>query len=214
MYKILIYVSLFATLTLFSCNKAEETKQVSNETTEQNNTQETGEIIKHTINTAESVLKWTGVGVGKEHFGKINIQSGDFELNGTSIASGNIIIDMSTIVVEDITDEKSNKKLTNHLHSEDFFATSEFSTAKLEIVNADDLSNVKANLTIKNITNEIVFPLEIINESDKVILKSNLSFDRTKFDVIYNSGNFFQNLGDYLIKDMVEIEINLVAKAA
>jgi len=212
MYKILLYVSLFATLTLFSCNKAEETKKVSNETAEQTTSQESGETAKYQINPTESVLKWTGEGVTHGHFGKIAIQSGEFELNGQKVPSGQITLDMTSILVEDLEDETDNAKLTKHLNSEDFFNTSEFNTAKLEIVNADDINNVKANLTIKNITNEITFPMEIIKENDKVILKSKLSFDRTKFDITYNSGNFFENLGDYLIKDEIGIEINLVAQ--
>ena len=39
---------------------------------------------------------------------------------------------------------------------------------------------------------------------------SNLTFDRTKFEITYRSGNFFENLGDRLINDDVELEVSLV----
>jgi hypothetical protein len=38
----------------------------------------------------------------------------------------------------------------------------------------------------------------------------NLTFDRTKFEITHRSGNFFENLGDRLINDDVELEVNLV----
>ena len=37
-----------------------------------------------------------------------------------------------------------------------------------------------------------------------------LSFDRSKFDVKYGSGSFFDNLGDKAISDMIDLEVNLV----
>ena len=42
--------------------------------------------------------------------------------------------------------------------------------------------------------------------------KSNLIFDRTKYDVIFRSGNFFQNLGDKLIYDDIKLEVSLEFK--
>ena len=39
---------------------------------------------------------------------------------------------------------------------------------------------------------------------------ANLTFDRTKYDVTYRSGNFFENLGDRLILDEVELLVDLV----
>ena len=39
---------------------------------------------------------------------------------------------------------------------------------------------------------------------------ANLTFDRTKYDVTYRSGNFFENLGDRLILDEVELVVDLV----
>ena len=41
-------------------------------------------------------------------------------------------------------------------------------------------------------------------------VESKLTFDRTKFDVKYRSGNFFQNLGDKLIYDDIDLEVSLV----
>jgi hypothetical protein len=38
---------------------------------------------------------------------------------------------------------------------------------------------------------------------------ANLVFDRSKYNVKFRSGTFFENLGDKLIYDDIELEINL-----
>ena len=40
--------------------------------------------------------------------------------------------------------------------------------------------------------------------------KALLVFDRSKYDVQYRSGSFFENLGDRLILDDVELEVTLI----
>ena len=40
--------------------------------------------------------------------------------------------------------------------------------------------------------------------------KSNLVFDRSKYDVRFRSGTFFENLGDQLIYDDIVIETSLI----
>ena len=40
--------------------------------------------------------------------------------------------------------------------------------------------------------------------------EANLVFDRSKYDVRFKSGSFFENLGDKLIYDDIEIETKLV----
>ena len=66
--------------------------------------------------------------------------------------------------------------------------------------------SVNANLTVKGITEPVVFKLKPKGES----FIANLIFDRTKFNVTYRSGNFFENLGDRLILDEVELAVTLV----
>jgi hypothetical protein len=39
--------------------------------------------------------------------------------------------------------------------------------------------------------------------------KANLVFDRSKYEVKFRSGTFFENLGDKMIYDDIELEINL-----
>jgi hypothetical protein len=41
--------------------------------------------------------------------------------------------------------------------------------------------------------------------------KAKIKIDRTKWDIIYNSGNFFKDLGDKLILDEIEFDIHLLS---
>ena len=61
-------------------------------------------------------------------------------------------------------------------------------------------------------THEISFPSEIKIQGNKIRSIGNLIFDRTLFNVRYGLDNFLENLGDKLIYDDIEIEVNLIAK--
>ncbi len=61
-------------------------------------------------------------------------------------------------------------------------------------------------LTIKEITHAVTFTMTNTNNN----WKANLSFDRSKYDVRFRSGTFFENLGDKLILDEIVIETDLV----
>ena len=60
-------------------------------------------------------------------------------------------------------------------------------------------------LTIKNYTHPVSF--EMIRSEEG--WSASLFFDRSKYDVKFRSGTFFQNLGDKLIYDDIELVISL-----
>ena len=64
---------------------------------------------------------------------------------------------------------------------------------------------VIGELTIKGIKHPITFTMEKNNDK----WKSDLIFDRSKYDVKFRSGTFFENLGDKLIYDDIVIETEL-----
>ena len=65
-------------------------------------------------------------------------------------------------------------------------------------------------LTIKGITKPFSFPTQL--KDGKYVGKT--TFDRTQYGVIYKSGNFFQDLGDKVINDDVEISFEIALKGA
>lgn len=170
------------------------------------------ESKEYTIINDESKINWTAQGVGHGHNGFVTAKSGSFAVENGKITKGEMTIDMTSIAVLDIEDAKKNRDLTKHIKSKDFFDVEEFPVSSIEILDASDMDSVIAILTIKDHAQEISFPLEVSVLNDKVILNSKLKIDRTKFGIVYNSGNFFQDLGDYLIEDLFDLEIALVSK--
>ena len=116
-----------------------------------------------------------------------------------------------------LKDEEANARLESHLKSDDFFSTEKYPKAtfvatKVESKGGDQYL-VKGNLTIKGITNEIEFPATIQISSGQVAAKAKILVDRTKFDIKFRSGNFFENLGDKAIEDNFELNVDLVGSA-
>jgi polyisoprenoid-binding protein YceI len=115
---------------------------------------------------------------------------------------------MTSINVQDMTGG-SKERLEGHLRSDDFFSVESFPTAHLYISSSEVISNgkwmVNGFLTIKDISHPVLF--EMANTEDG--WNANLVFDRSKYNVKFRSGTFFENLGDKLIYDDIELKINL-----
>ena len=173
------------------------------------------QTLTQSINITKSNVKWYGDEItGKQHYGSLKFKEGNIVLTGTGkvsdkIISGNFIVDMTSLNVEDLTGRGKNS-LEGHLKSDDFFSVSKFNYAYLKILKSNDPVNgvqvISGDLTIKGISHPITFTMELNGK----IAKSNLVFDRTKYDVKFRSGNFFQNLGDKLIYDDIKLEVSLV----
>jgi polyisoprenoid-binding protein YceI len=73
---------------------------------------------------------------------------------------------------------------------------------------------IQGDMEIKGISQPVEFVAKIDKEDRVLKGKANLKLDRTKWDIKYNSGKFFKNLGDKLIYDDFEIEVEVVAEKA
>ena len=175
------------------------------------------QTLTQSINITKSNVKWYGDEItGKQHYGSLKFKEGNIILTGTGkisdkIISGNFIVDMTSLNVEDITGRGKNS-LEGHLKSDDFFSVSKFNYAYLKILKSNDPVNgvqtINGDLIIKGISHPVTFTMELNGKK----AKSNLIFDRTKYDVKFRSGNFFQNLGDKLIYDEIKLEVSLEFK--
>jgi len=63
----------------------------------------------------------------------------------------------------------------------------------------------------KGITHPNSFPAKITMSDSEVHVKAAIVFDRSEYNVRYGSGSFFDDLGDKIIYDDIEIGIELVA---
>ena len=116
---------------------------------------------------------------------------------------------MNTMSVDDIQG-RGKQRLEGHLRNNDFFDVDNHKEAILMFNDRVSLINgvyeISGSLTIKGISNPVKFTLVPNGKS----YSSSLVFDRTKFEITYSSGNFFENLGDRLILDDVELEVSLI----
>ena len=196
-------IALLMFVSLVSCNMN------SNKTAETNDVAMTAADATYNIVQDESSLMWTGREVStSSHYGTINFTSGQFEIADGLISQGEFLVDMTSITVQDLTGG-SKERLEGHLRSDDFFSVESFPTAHLYISSSEVISNGKwmgnGFLTIKDISHPVLF--EMVNTEDG--WNANLVFDRSKYDVKFRSGTFFENLGDKLIYDDIELQINL-----
>ncbi|WP_436516826.1 YceI family protein [Ekhidna sp. To15] len=166
------------------------------------------------VSTEESTVEWVGKKVTGQHNGVISLQGGRLEMVEGQLVGGIFTIDMTTITDTDLSGG-SKEKLEGHLKSDDFFGVEKFPTATFVITKAVPQGPGKykiiGNITIKGKTEEIQFPATIEEKDGKMVASADLSIDRSKFDVRYGSGSFFDNLGDKTIYDNFDLSISLVA---
>lgn len=165
-----------------------------------------------TVDAGASKLNWLGKKVTGQHEGTINLKNGSLIVDDKgALKSAEFVTDMNSIVTTDLSGEWKDK-LEGHLKHEDFFGVDKHKEAKLVTtkVTAKKGSEyeVEANLTIKGITKPVKFNVSL-NGSNA---KGSLKFDRTKYDIKYGSGSFFEGLGDKMIYDDVELNFSVVAK--
>ncbi|MEP1032976.1 YceI family protein [Ekhidna sp.] len=166
------------------------------------------------VSTEESTVEWVGKKVTGQHNGVISLQGGRLEMEGGMLVGGIFTIDMTTITDLDLS-RGSKGKLEGHLKSDDFFGVEKYPTSTFTITKAVPQGpgkyKIVGNITIKGKTEEIQFPATVEEKDGKIVASATLSIDRSKFDVRYGSGSFFDNLGDKTIYDNFDLSISLVA---
>ena len=164
------------------------------------------------IDPATSKLVYLAKKVTGQHTGEVKLANGYLNFDKGVLKDGEFEIDMTTITNTDISDKDYHKKFIDHITSDDFFGVAKFTTAKLVLKSAkkekDNHYKITGDLTIKGKTAPVKFDAVATKEqaSAKVI------FDRTKYDIKYGSGKFFEGLGDKMINDEVQLDVQLTAK--
>ncbi len=164
------------------------------------------------VDVAESVVTWKGQKVTGSHEGTIKIKEGQLEYDHDVLKGGMFTIDMTSIACTDLKPGGA-EKLVGHLNSDDFFGIATYPTATFKItkvVKGDTAGDytITGDLTIKEKTNPITFNATAGGN----VANATLKVDRTKYDIKYGSGSFFDNLGDKTIYDDFDLTINLVTK--
>ena len=167
---------------------------------------------------SQSDIQWIGRELlSSSHNGKISLQEGQFVFvpEEKSIKSGRFVIDMSSIVVEDLKIQGLKMKLLRHLRSRDFFDVKRYPTAILLMKRSrhvkDNQYQIFATLIIRGKSVPINFMSTIEQKDNKISFQSNVMIDRTKWGITYRSKNFFKLAKDKLIRDHIELKVSFIA---
>ena len=167
------------------------------------------------VNTEASTVKWVGSKITSSHEGNIKISSGKLVIDHGKLVGGEFVIDMTSIICTDLKPNEGGDKLVKHLKADDFFGVENHPTSTLKITNVSHVSAsnylITADLTIKGITHPVDFNADVKINNKAYLATATLVFDRTKYGIEYNSGSFFDNLGDYLILDDITLELFLLS---
>ncbi len=171
----------------------------------------TVEPVNKAVDAQSSSIKWIGKKVTGEHSGTINVKEGFLTFEGNELTGGKVVVDMQSIVCTDL-DAESGAKLIGHLKSEDFFGVEKHPTATFVITNVVSRGKpgdykVTGDLQIKGTKHSETFNAQV---KDGRGAKIDMIIDRSKYNVKYGSGSFFDNLGDKTIYDEFELSMMIL----
>jgi polyisoprenoid-binding protein YceI len=173
------------------------------------------------VDTANSFVRFTGHGVGKNHPGIFKLSYGRVLATDNKVTGGTFVMDITSLDMEQ-EGEMIDNKLQPHLLSGDFFDAQNFGTSKFEITNVQPYEakagekplleganvTVSGNLQVKDVTKNISFPARIDLDGDRLEAKANFDIDRRQWQINYGND---KTLGDNFISETVNIELNLRA---
>jgi len=188
---------------LVACNSSEPVENTQVE-----------EGITGTFNAdlSASSIKWKGQAVGglKKHNGSISLSEGSITLENSAITAGSFTVDMKSITPFDENygeTEYTKADLVGHLSTDQFFLVDSFPTASFTITGADS-TGVMGDLTIRGITNaEKIINVTVDTTANGITLNGALTFDRTKYNVSFESGT-----EEWALSNDIELKFEVFAQ--
>lgn len=212
----MLVLSLVATA--FSCKSDKKT-----ETSEVKETKENSEMaVTYNVDVEQSKINWVGSKPAGEHNGQVSLSEGNLKVENESLVGGNIVIDMTSIDVQDLEGD-DKKKLEDHLmgysngKEDHFFNANKYPEAKFEITGMEEKEGqtmLSGNLTLKETSKNITFPVSVsMNDSDNSVMLTSeeVVLDRTEWGIKFMSKSFIENLGDNFVNDDMKISFDLKA---
>ena len=175
---------------------------------------------KYVLTKENHSITWEATKItGSAHSGIIKAENGKFKVEDGSISFGVLSFEMNSFEVTDITgDDKAN--FEGHLKSDDFLDVEKFPTARLNMNGSSMAENGEMNLSCSfdfhGVVVDYIVPFTV--EKKKTAagefgyqINGKFMLDRTKHNITYGSGSFFDDLGDRVINDEVKIGFQFTA---
>ena len=160
------------------------------------------------LNTENSSIEWTAAKITRTHDGGFGAFSGSIYVDRDVISGVEITIDAASI----FSDED---RLTNHLKSGDFFDVEAHPEARFEATSFEPIADgsgefgathtVTGTLTLRDQTNQIVFPATLAVDSEMISASADFIIDRQLWGLTY------PGQPDDLIRDQIRIKLTMNA---
>ncbi|MES2526090.1 MAG: YceI family protein [Bdellovibrionota bacterium] len=172
-------------------------------------------VTTYTVDTEKTQITYVGKKITGQHTGTMKVKNGNLVFTGPELTGGEIVVDMNSMTVTDLTDAETAGKFLGHMKSADFFDTAKHPESKLVIKSTKmagkDLE-VTGDLTMIGKTQPVTFKVTNWKWTDKEVTGSTkLAIDRTKYGLQYGSSSFIKGLGDKAIHNEFTLDINLRA---
>jgi polyisoprenoid-binding protein YceI len=179
-------------------------------------------------------ISWVGTKPTGRQTGTIRISQGFISFNNNRIVGGRILMDMNDIKINEFeSDPDNHAKLSKHLKSPDFFDVKSHPEAEFVLTRLNNYDSsyfasavkesdfiikdpnylASGNLTLRDSTLNITFPLKVIMNDSSIILSAAFNIDRTQWGVSYRDETKLENrIKDKFIHNKVNIAFDLRIK--
>lgn len=167
----------------------------------------------NSLQVLTSEVNWKGKAAFNAYSlaGTLHLKESKLILEGTSLSTAAITLDMKTIASD-------NKQLVKHLKSKDFFEVKRFPEATFSLSQAISWAEgeqmAEGILTVKSTSLPISIPLVITKKGEHWLMTGKVMIDRTKYGIKFNSPTYFEQLKEQAIADEFELAFALELTAA
>ena len=171
----------------------------------------------YVVNKVKPRVTWAAQKLsGEGHDGTLHIESGKFKVDNGNVTEGLVVFDMARIEVTDLTGD-SKADLEGHLRGGDFFNVETHPKAELRVHGITDnagVNTLNTTLTMNGVAVDYNIPVQLVEAEvpgnvKGLAIQGKFDLDRTKHDIIYQSGTFFEGL-DWAIKDNVRVGFSII----
>ena len=171
----------------------------------------------YTMDSKASTIRWKGEKFLGQHTGTLQLKGGSFLVRSGQVQQGSFIIDMRSLENEDLEGDR-RQELEEWLRSKEMFNTRRYPNVKFKISSVQPLPEknqyqVEGMLTIKEISHTVTFPASINIEGASARVSAEIVFDRTLWNLNYESGGLVGGLANTAIHDEVTVTVDLEANA-
>ena len=173
----------------------------------------------YAIDTVNSSIEWVArkkVIPNYKDVGTLAPAKGVITLEDEMLTEGEVVIDVGSLEVTETGVGGGFSGLARDLLSDRFLGAEQFPEATFTLTGAEGSRknnfNITGDLTIKGVTQSVETVVSVESVSlESIVLQGELTIDRTAYGITFGSDQFFDDLGDRVIDDAVDLMVSLQA---